>query len=195
MHHQILTAPLSLNSPCKTFSSPLSTEVAQSTPKKKKKPANFVHKTYFFVTARLWEVCGEFICSYYFYLECIYSLHRPFIAWSPAPLLWQCKHCWLIWIPTKWRLAVDRRWQMIISKIILFWYASASRQEFSISFQIAAYKQVPESPYQEVARPQNRHTSTAVNCSHSPTPFYIWSYKRRGLACLDFKGSLLSCPR
>lgn len=32
----------------------------------------------------------------------------------------------------------------IISKIILFWYASASRQEFSICFPIAACKQAPD---------------------------------------------------
>lgn len=61
MHHQILTAPLSLNSPCKTFCFPLSTEVAQNPLERKEKAANFAHKTWIFVQSGkfvggLWRV-------------------------------------------------------------------------------------------------------------------------------------------
>lgn len=45
----------------------------------------------------------------------------------------------------------------IISKIILFWYASASWQGFSICFPIAACKQSLVSPYRGVAWTRNEH--------------------------------------
>lgn len=78
-----------------------------------------------------------------------------------------------------WRQFVARP---IISKIILFWYASVSWQEFSICFPIAACKQAPVSPYRCVA-----WTRKSPNLPQPLLHASVWS---RWAACLGFNKSL-----
>lgn len=58
---------------------------------------------------------------------------------------------------------------VIISKIILFWYASASRQGFSICFPIAACKQALVSPYRGVAWTRKERLPSPLSFFHLTT--------------------------